>query len=721
MRTAETLVTATALLALLAPVADAAPARTTAAAAPAAAVASAALPTRTAEITLDSWMEQLRGSVGDRPFNRIAMPGSHDSGSWSITRNSGMCPYGESADVARKWPALAASMSRTQSGSLTRQLEAGARYFDLRLCKVDGAWYTYHGGPRGGLFFDRTAPDGTVTRGEVGEVADWIARHPREIVTVKLITAAPSETARADNQEALTLLANALGGGAGRPALADDSLTPTSTYDQFMAAGKHVVLIDVRGDSGHRWTWRQSALSYRGSYVEVDKDWQDILKEVFLPGTRQRNYDAVKRRGDEVLGRAPGVHADELFVLQSIVDPTHSIPDAAVAQALGVLRLLSPTVADNYLLTLSRELNSQLLGKLRQDWNHSDVAENMNIIMTDDVNQNGAGVGAGELQREIVSRNLQVKTTPNTYYHTGLSPSGEWTPATALGGAGDSFRFSGGRQSIAPTPDGGLQALGIGLDGNVWHTVRYRDGSWQRWNVLPAADNKTPGFKATDVSITAMPGGDAQLVAVGRDGLAYHNIRYADGGWQGWAAMPGPDNGLVRASRAAASGMPDGSTRVVAFGADGAMRLTTRAADGSWKPWAKVPGVGSPEFAGHDLAITAADREAQIVAVGLDGNIWHNVVRTDGSLQGWRTPPGDGTPTMAARAVAVAGAATGESRILAIGTDGNAYHSLRRANGTWEPFRPVPVGPSDRPAFPATTISIALHSGGSAQALIGAR
>ncbi|MFE0771643.1 hypothetical protein [Streptomyces sp. NPDC058861] len=157
-----------------------------------------------------------------------------------------------------------------------------------------------------GLSFDRTAPDGTVTRGEAGEVADWIARHPRELVTVKLITAAPPETARADDQEALTLLANALGGGAGHPAPADDTLAPTSTYDQFMAAGRHVVLIDVRGDSGHRRVWRQPALSYRGSHVEVDKDWQDILEEVFLPGTRQRNYDAVKRRGDEVLGRAPG-------------------------------------------------------------------------------------------------------------------------------------------------------------------------------------------------------------------------------------------------------------------------------------------------------------------------------------------------------------------------------------------------------------------------------
>ncbi|MEU0002442.1 hypothetical protein ABZ069_36640 [Streptomyces microflavus] len=666
-------------------------------------------------------MEQLRGTIGDRPLKHIVMPGSHDSGSWSITRNSGLCPYGESADVARRWPALASSMSRTQSGSLTRQLDAGARYFDLRLCKTDGAWYTYHGGPRGGLFFDRTASDGTVTRGEVGEIADWIARHPKELVTVKLITAGPPVTARSDNQEALRLLAGALGGGAGHPALADDSLTPTSTYNRFMAAGKHVVLIDVRGDSGYLWAWRQSSLAYRGSYVGVNKDWQDILTEVFLPSTRQRNYDAVKRRGDEVLGRAPGADADKLFVLQSIIDPTHSIPDAAVVQALGVLKLLSPSTADNYLLHLSRELNSQMLRKMRQDWNHSDVTENMNIVMTDDVNQNGGGVGAGELQQEIVSKNLQVRTTPNTYYQGGSLNNGEWAAATAVGGAGGSFRFSGSRQSVAPTPDGGMQVLGIALDGNIWHNIRRGDGSWQGWNVLLAADNTTVGFKAADVSITTMPGGDAQVVAVGRDGLAYHNIRYADGGWQGWSAMPGQDDGLGRASQVSASGMPDGSTRVVNFGADGAMRHTTRAADGSWRAWTKIPGVGAPEFAGHDLAIAAVGLEAQIVAVGLDGNVWHNVIRADSTVQGWGAPAGSGTQGMAAQAVAVAGSPAGESRILAIGADGNVHHTVRRADGTWDPFRPMPAGPGGRSAFAASTISIAAYPDGTTRTLIGAR
>ncbi|MEU9256529.1 hypothetical protein AB0D66_32630 [Streptomyces sp. NPDC048270] len=671
-------------------------------------------------INLGSWMEQLSGTLGDRPLHRVVMPGSHDSGSWSITKDSGICPYGETADVAGRWPALAASVSRNQSGSIVRQLDAGARYLDLRLCKVDGAWYTYHGGPRGGLFFATRSAAGTAVHGEAEAIAAWIARHPREIVFIKLLTAAPPATAKDDHAEALRRLGDALGGGEGNPALADATLAPTSTYRQFMAAGKHVALIDPYGGSGYPWTWPQTAMAYRGSYTGVSNDWQDILKEVFLPGTRQRNYEAVKRRGSEVLGRAPGADANKLFILQGIIDPTHSIPDSAALQALALLRLLPSDTADNYLLHLAREMNKELLSALRKDWNHSDATENMNIVMTDDVNQDSNGVAHGEIQRELIAKNLAVRTTPHTYYLTGRTPDGNWSSPTAMGGAGNAFRFTGGQQALAPTSDGGVQVLGIGSDGNIWHNLRRGDGGWQGWNVLPAADNRKPGFQAVDVAMTAMPGGDAQIIAVARDRLAYHNVRHADGSWQGWASMPGSDGGLVRAHRAAAAGMPDGSTRVAVLHPDGAVRLSTRAADGSWRPWTGLPGL-PPGNADPGLAVSAVGSEAQLVAIGGDGNLWHDIVHADGSRQGWRAPPGNGTPAMPARAAAITGTANGESQILMIGDDGNAHHTVRRADGAWDPFRPLPVGPQALPRFAASTIGIVSLADGSAQTVIGAR
>ncbi|MFJ5646152.1 hypothetical protein, partial [Streptomyces sp. NPDC093223] len=42
-------------------------------------------------LNLGQWMSQIRNVIGDRPLNKVVMPGSHDAGSWSITPDSGVC------------------------------------------------------------------------------------------------------------------------------------------------------------------------------------------------------------------------------------------------------------------------------------------------------------------------------------------------------------------------------------------------------------------------------------------------------------------------------------------------------------------------------------------------------------------------------------------------------------------------------------------------------
>ncbi|MFJ5646252.1 hypothetical protein, partial [Streptomyces sp. NPDC093223] len=42
-------------------------------------------------LNLQYWMNQIHGTIGDRPLNKVVMPGSHDAGSWSITPDSGVC------------------------------------------------------------------------------------------------------------------------------------------------------------------------------------------------------------------------------------------------------------------------------------------------------------------------------------------------------------------------------------------------------------------------------------------------------------------------------------------------------------------------------------------------------------------------------------------------------------------------------------------------------
>ncbi|MFC9648736.1 MULTISPECIES: hypothetical protein [unclassified Streptomyces] len=654
---------------------------------------SARVATAPENIQLGSWMSQLGSAIGDRPLNQIVMPGSHDAASAGITKNSGMCDAGDTVDTARMWPELASSMSRTQSGSLVEQLEAGSRYLDLRLCKQGDRWYSYHGGPLGRQFFDALGGNQGIIPGEARELADWINRHPKEIVILRVKTTGPAATLKEDSRAAISELGGMVGGGRlDNPAIADESLKPTSTYDEFMAAGKHVVVVDDTDSTSYPWAWQQPDVQdYRGSYVGVSAKWDDILKAALDPALEEKTYDAVLKRGDEVLGRTPEPGSEKkLFVQQGIIDPSHSIPSAAVIQILDKLKLVSEWKADNFLISMENELNRRLLAKLRASWNNTNVTDNMNIVMTDDVNQNRNGVAAGELQREIISKNLPQRITSHTFYNSTRKADGTWTGPSALSGAGNAFRYVGDRQAVSAMPDGGVQVLGVGVDGNIWHNIRRADGGWQGWNALQAADNKNVGFAAEDIALTTSPRGDAQVVAVGKDGYAYHNIRYADGNWQGWAAMPGQDAGLLKATRIAAARMPDGSTQVLVFGGDGRMRLGTRAADGAWSAWKTVAGVNAPDFQGPALSIAALPNgDSQIAAIGIDGNIWHTIHRADGGWSGWGLPAGVSGGGMGASTVSLTGMPDGSVQVAAVGHDGDVYHAERFSSGDWTPFQRV--------------------------------
>jgi hypothetical protein len=662
---------------------------------------------------LSSWMEQMRGTIGDRPLNQIVMPGSHDAGTAGITKDSGICDWGDTASTARKNRSVAASMSRSQSGSLTQQLDGGSRYLDLRLCEQGGKWYLYHGGPLGRQFFDSYDSQGHLVRGEASELGDWVHQHKKELVIVRIQTAAPPATAKEDTRAAVSELGGILDGSRlDNPEIADGTLSPTSTYNQFMSAGKHIVFIDDTNSTSYPWAWGSSAQSFRGSYVEVSHKVWDVILKGFDVHQGQENRDAVIKRAGEVFAKAPGDDANKLFVLEGIVDPTDSIPEAGLYWLLKELHLLPADVADNILLSLEHRLNKQLLDKLRGDWNTTDVTDNTNIIMTDDVNQHSDGVGAGELQREIISKNLPtVPLTPGTFYSTSRKSDGSWTAQNALSGVDQSFRFHGSHVSVAALSDGSTQVVGIDTVGHLWHNIHRADGSWQGWRLTALPPS-------VDAAITGMPNGDTQLAVVNRGGPVLLDVRHADGSW---SMMPVIDsnNVVMRATKVAVAGMPDGSTQLLLFGADGKMRLGTRNADGSWKPWTIVKGVNAPDFQGHALAIAAMpDGDSQIAAIGNDGNVWTITHRADGSWDDWSTPKGVSTQAMGASAVALTGMPDGTSQMLAVGLDGNVYHTVRGSSG-FAPFRQI-GGVRGAAAFAGDQLGIAGMPDGSAQVMLTA-
>ncbi|MFD8025628.1 hypothetical protein ACFV6G_35090, partial [Streptomyces lavendulae] len=140
-------------------------------------------------------------------------------------------------------------------------------------------------------------------------------------------------------------------------------------------------------------------------------------------------------------------------------------------------------------------------------------------------------------------------------YHAVRSTDGTWTSWNAVDGIGTAT-FQAGNIAIAALPDGSTQLLATGNDGLAYHNIRNANGTWQGWNKVDGYGG-APGFAASSLAITGLPNGDTQMLAVGNDGKTYHAARYANGGWQGWWATG------TGAQKVAIAGLTDGSTQML--------------------------------------------------------------------------------------------------------------------------------------------------------------
>ncbi|MFD8108908.1 hypothetical protein [Streptomyces microflavus] len=689
-----------------------------AAAAPAPTVAEGIDP---AGLDLGRWMSGTAEIIGDRPLNRIIMPGSHNAGSWSITDRSGVCDTASQATLARDHPQIAATLSVTQRSSIRQQLEGGSRFLDLRLCKQGGRWYTYHGGPLGGLFFDDPATGRT---GEINEIAAWIRDHPEEIVTIELSTSAPADDPGA-NSEAVRLLGRAMG----TARMADrNTLSPTSTYRQFMAASAHVVLLDNKATTDEPWAWPGSRAEGRNSYVE-NKDWASLLKEALRnPFKPKPATDLISRRSidrnHQVLSTDKGDPA-KLFVLSGGVDSALAIPDAVwevVSHGLDYTPDGEP-----YMLYLAREHNNRLLGRLAGDWRHSAIAGNTNVVQIDHVDMggrrgDGTTVASGVMSAAIIANNTPT-TAPGTLMSVGRRADGAPGTAEPLPGAYDAPEFAGGEEAVAAMPDGSLQFLAYGNDRRMYHNIRRANGTWQGWTRVndDATDQRLNGGP---LALTGTADGTLHALTVDRDGQLLHTLRRPDGSWQevGWAGVADNEGRVMKARDVAVTALRDNSVKVLASDRDGALRLTERYADGTWAAagWRALPGVGgAPVFAGGDLSLTAGpDRSVQIAAIGQDGQVWHLVQDARGVNSAWGNPLSGGAP-LRASAVSLAGLADGSAQLVAVGADGVVRHTVRAADGSWTAFEAL-RGPWNR-RLGATSAQIAGLPDGDTYTLVSAR
>ncbi|WP_405363358.1 DUF1906 domain-containing protein [Kitasatospora sp. NBC_00085] len=292
--------------------------------------------------------------------------------------------------------------------------------------------------------------------------------------------------------------------------------------------------------------------------------------------------------------------------------------------------------------------------------------------------------------------------------------SGNWPGFSPLAGGAGVFR--GAEAAVAGLPGGSSQELGIGLDGQLYHGVRAANGGWSGFAALPGIG--TPTMAARRAGIAGLPDGSSQVLAIGNDGNVYHQTRFANGSWSGFAALPGIGTATMAAGDVAIAGLPDGSSQVLAIGNDGNVYHQTRFANGSWSGFAALPGVNSPRMAAGRVAITGLpDGSSQVLAIGNDGNVYHQTRFANGSWSGFAALPGNGVPTMAARTVGIAGLPDGSSQVAVVGGDGNVYHETRFGNGNWSGFGAV-QGPYGASTFPAQRAAIAGLPDGSSQLVV---
>jgi hypothetical protein len=117
-------------------------------------------------------------------------------------------------------------------------------------------------------------------------------------------------------------------------------------------------------------------------------------------------------------------------------------------------------------------------------------------------------------------------------HHTARDGEGNWHQFRSLGQLYDApARFVA--VDCAAVWGGSLHLLGVGGNGELYHTIRWPDGTWQRYfGVLGGQQHGVVPRFALGVACTHV-GHDLGLIAICSDHRLFHSTRQPDGTWRG--------------------------------------------------------------------------------------------------------------------------------------------------------------------------------------------
>ncbi|MFD8086343.1 trypsin-like serine protease [Kitasatospora sp. NPDC059722] len=237
-------------------------------------------------------------------------------------------------------------------------------------------------------------------------------------------------------------------------------------------------------------------------------------------------------------------------------------------------------------------------------------------------------------------------------------------------------------QQVRATATGWKTQALVKGDNGLFQATRLYDGSWTAFQDVQATAGSIGGVKSV---AAAGINGDTHVLALGGDGRLHHSLRKPDGTWSAFGDVNQAAGELGNITQVSASSI--GADLHVVVLAGGQVFHTVRHADGTWTGFGAVFGAAGPLNGVTSVAAAGTGSELQVAAVA-GGTVQHTVRAADGTWSGWGSVADAAGPIGTVASVAMARQG-GDMDLVAVTSTGAQFHTIRFADRTWQPFRPL--------------------------------